>query len=129
MTLARPLLILLLALPCTALAQGKCGASPSEIAALRELLKQDPLKLAQAALSRKDNVFLAVAGFTVEVPGVDGPKCSVDPSQTRVIPGTTDFLCNSEHGELVDRAYIFAEKYNSYLKQTFYRKGGIKCLG
>jgi hypothetical protein len=127
--MARLLLVLLLAVPCVALGQAKCATSPSEIAALRELLKQDPLRLAQAAVSKKDNAFLAVAGFSVVVPGVDGPSCSVDPSQTRVMPGTTDFLCNSEHGELVDRAYIFAEKYNSYLKQTFYRKGGIKCLG
>lgn len=120
--------MLLLVSPSVPLGQEKCGASPSEISALRELLRQDPLQLAQAALSKKDNVFLAVAGFSVVVPGVDGPNCSVDPSQTRVMPGTTDFLCGSEHGNLVDRAYVFAEKYNSYLKQTLYRMGGIKCL-
>ena len=124
--LGRVLFIFLLAHPCVALAQNSCGASPAEISALRELLKQDPVKLAQAALAKKDNRFLAVAGYAITVPGIE-VACSLGFAQSRIMPGTTDFICNTEHKDLINRAYTFAEKYNSYLKETFYRNG-IKCI-
>jgi len=94
---------------------------------LQELLKQDPVKAAQAALAKKDNRFLAVAGYAVEVPGLDD-ACFLDSAQIRIMRGTTDFLCNAGHKNLIRRAYTFAEKYNSYVKGTYYRNGGIGCI-
>jgi len=44
------------------------------------------------------------------------------------MPGTTDSLCNAEHNDLINRAYTFAGKYNSYLKVSHYRNGGIRCI-
>lgn len=101
------------------ISQGDCG--------LAGVAEARPGKGGSSALAKKDYRFLAVAEYAVTVPGMDD-VCFVDPAQSRVMPGTTDSLCNAEHNDLINRAYTFAGKYNSYLKVSHYRNGGIRCI-
>ena len=82
-------------------------------AALRRVVSQNPTKMANDAVSRNDLRFLGVAGYSVMVPGLDGPKCTALRSVVRVLEGTSDTPCDVK---LQEKAREFARSYNTVIK-------------
>ena len=126
MSLARTFLSLMAAL-LPMVARAECGASAAEISVLRELLRSNPTLMAQSAIAQGNTDFLGVAGYSVAVPSVDSLGCFADRNHVRVVPGTTDVICNAEHAKLVRGASAFATKYNSVIKEFLVAKGASSC--
>lgn len=102
---------LLVLAPSVALADCK-----SDLATLHKLLSQEPVASANAAIARGNLFFLGVAGYSVTVPGVESPKCSVLPNRIRVIEGTSDTPCGAEGARLQADTTTFAERYNAVVR-------------
>lgn len=87
------------------------GEVPTE---LRRLKDANPEADAANAIARGDLRFLAVSGFTTDVPGVPMPRENsfVRTQGIRVIPGTSD---NPVSIELQVLAVRYAERYNKHL--------------
>jgi hypothetical protein len=83
-------------------------------AELRRLKDANPEADAANAIARGDLRFLAVGGFTTDVPGVPTPKENslVRTHGVRAIPGTSD---NPVSIELQILAVGYAERYNKHL--------------
>lgn len=83
-------------------------------AELRRLKDANPEADAANAIARGDLRFLAVSGFSTDVPGVPMPKENsfVRTHGVRLIPGTSD---NPVSIELQVVAVRYAERYNKHL--------------
>lgn len=92
-----------------------CANGGDEADKLRWLEKADPIKDAKEALSNNDNKLLAVAGYTVIIPGVDESMQMyyLDNYEYTVIDGTTDAVESDEHIRLIKLAYEYAKIFNS----------------
>jgi hypothetical protein len=108
-------------------ALAECGASDAEISALRDFVRTNPALMAQSAIGQGRTNFLGVAGYSVAVPGIDGPSCFVDRTNVRVVPGTTDVICNAEHAQLIHSASEYAAKYNAVVKDFLVANGAFSC--
>ena len=126
MHVARTFIVLLLSLS-PIIASAECGASAAEVSALREFLAADPILMARTAINEGKTEFLGVAGYSISVPGVGEPQCLIDRALVRVIPGTTDVRCSSEHSKLINSASKFAAKYNAIVKGFLVSKGAFHC--
>ncbi len=122
-----PIMILLISLPATSAA---CNASTdSEISKLKELLKNDPLALAESALKNNQIVFFGIAGYSITTPGVDTEKCNIGKFPIYVIPGTSDVMCSNEHRQLIINAKLLSKKYNSAIQAGLEKQSLLKCSG
>jgi hypothetical protein len=98
------------------------GDVPSAIRAdldhLRVFVQRDPEKDARSAIANGRLRFLGVAGYVVEVPGVDGPKtigCVAALEKVDIIRGTSDVVYGDEHAALIKEARRYAARYNAII--------------
>jgi len=91
-----------------------------EVQALRWLEKADATLNAREALKNGNQKLMAVYGFTLYIPGVEGKqaKSAYDDGNYIAIEGTTDALCSEEHGKLNSLALNYAESYNQVLLRS-----------
>jgi len=84
---------------------------------LRALVKRDAESDARASIAAGNLKFLAVAGFTVHVPGVESDRigCLAGAEQVDVIPGTADAPQGLEHRWLLEEATRYASRYNTVI--------------
>jgi len=94
-----------------------------ELVKLRTLLGTDPVTQAKSALARGDTRLLAVAGYTITVPGIDESSCSIPSGRIVVIPGTSDALLTEEHAQLNARAQVYAQRYNAEIQKRVGKQG------
>ncbi|MGC4012170.1 MAG: hypothetical protein QM805_26210 [Pseudomonas sp.] len=97
-----------------------CPSQEAEIAELKKILKNDPAALAVETSKRKQPYFLAVQGYTTEVPGIAESElhCIYKHASVKPLPATSDVLCTDQIVALQPVAIDFAAKYNSVLKQA-----------
>lgn len=97
-----------------------CPSQETEIAELKLILKNDPAALALESSKTKRPYFLAVRGYSTEVPGVSDSElqCAYEHTSVKPLPATSDVLCTDEIVALQPVARDFAAKYNSALKQA-----------
>jgi hypothetical protein len=88
---------------------------------LRRLKPERELK---AAIAHGDWRFLGVQGYVVVAPGVafDDPLYPKEPSDIRVIEGTSDFMIGEAGNRFNTEAAKYAEQYNHMLLKRL-RKG------
>jgi hypothetical protein len=102
---------------CAALpALAACETANADLATLKQLLAQSPELLAVRAAEEGRVQFLAVAGYTILLPGVGAPSCALDKRQFQIIRGTSDIICSIEQRKLQPAANAFAERYNRALQ-------------
>ncbi len=72
---------------------------------------------ANSAISNNDLKFIAVYGFTLEIPGLTEKEelIAKNIKNYTALKGTTDALCSSVHGELVAKARKYAFTYNKLI--------------
>ena len=94
--------------PC--IAGGPSGA----VEKLQWLNNADPIQDAHAAVAKGDNRLKAVAGLTIEIPGIPPHQDDIYSSRygISVISGTSDSLESEEHARLNHLARKYAEQYN-----------------
>ena len=89
-----------------------CG-SASRYEYLKMLSVEEAPADAESAIDRKDYRFLAVDGYGRSMPGTEAYMTAGEKYYGyRVISGTSDMLCDAEHGELNGNARRYAEIYN-----------------
>lgn len=88
-----------------------------EIQALRWIENADPIKDASNAVKSGNTKFMAVYGFTLYIPGIEGKsiKGAYDEDNYIAIEGTGDDLCSEEHVRLNIIASEYAKIYNQQL--------------
>lgn len=91
------------------------------LATLRKFTAGDPDKLARRNARAGDYRFLALRGYTRVVPGLNRGNCQLAESDWRYLPGSSEDMWDSAHTRLGDKAYHFAERYNT----TMIRQRGV----
>ena len=88
----------------------------SDLAYLESLVSRDPANDAKASLAKGEKAFLGVAGYSVEIPGIDDrlAQCPWVHSRLRIIRGTSDAVYGERHIVLIGRAKEYAARYNSF---------------
>jgi hypothetical protein len=94
-----------------------CNAKPDStfVAQLRWLETANAVADADRALTSGDHRLMAVHGYSLMIPGVDGRRY-FDYEQrfgVRPIAGTSDFIEGPEHMRLVQLAHRYAQGYNT----------------
>ncbi|HBO3650054.1 hypothetical protein DZ901_09785 [Pseudomonas aeruginosa] len=81
-----------------AIASEDCPPQEAEIAELKLILKNDPTALALESSKTKKPYFLAVRGYSTEVPGVSDSElqCAYERTSIKPLPATSDVLCTDE---------------------------------
>lgn len=80
--------------------------------AVGSYLNADPIENAQKAMARGDLRFLAVHGYTLMVPGIEGEKFEYG---IRVIPETSDALTIYQDHQAYLRLLEYAGNYNRFI--------------
>jgi hypothetical protein len=110
---------------CTSVPVSKLRADPA-LAELFFMQSSDPATALDHAWRRGDVRFLGIAGFSLEVPGVeDAVYEAVRSHGIREIPGTEDTNTDGDRWKLVSGARGYIERYNELLLQ---RLGGAASL-
>ena len=99
------------------------------VPALKEFLRQDPAKAAMVASDGGDLTYLEVHGFAAYIPSVKDQLCARTAKVVRLLEGTSDALCSTEHGELQGPAHRFAESYNMHIALQRKARGLVTCNG
>jgi len=106
-----PLLLpLFLLLPAVA---APADSYQQNLATLRKFTATDPDKLARRNARAGDYRFLALRGYTRVVPGLNRGNCQLAERDWRYLPGSSEDMWDSAHTRLGDKAYHFAERYNT----------------
>lgn len=93
--------------------ESKNQPSTNPVEQLRWLYKADPGKDAKQAIAKGDFRLVAVYGYTLIIPGLNGDLSKYEKLYgIRVIEGTSDVMQNEEHGKLNALASEYAKKYN-----------------
>jgi len=106
---------LMITLLCSA-----CGVTPESRGEpgmcdpLRARLSHNPSRAAELAASKGDRRFLAVAGLTVTVPGIQNAAL-IKSAGYVILDGTTDAVQDSSCEAYQDEAKAYAQKYNGRL--------------
>jgi hypothetical protein len=95
-----------------------CESASEDLQLLKQLLSENPETLADRAVREKHFEFLAVAGYSLVLPGIDAPSCAFKRKQFHIIRGTSDVICSTEQGKLQADATAFAERYNRVLRRA-----------
>jgi hypothetical protein len=100
-----------------------------EILALEAVVKLSPENEAAAAIARGDRKFLGVAGYSVEILGVENriARCNVARDSMNIVRGTSDIILNDHHLELINRAREYAARYNSVIAKSRADELSRKC--
>jgi hypothetical protein len=104
--------------------------APAALEALRsptDLTEVAPGTLAREMIRRRETRFIGIAGFTVEVPGVQTDRCDVVRSAVYVLPGTSDYG-GMMSDELRKDVFRVARGYNVIMKRHLAKRGGIESL-
>jgi hypothetical protein len=110
---------------CTSVPVNKLRADPA-LAELFFMRSSDPATALDHAWRRGDVRFLGIAGFALEVPGVeDAVYEAVRSHGIREVAGTEDTNTDDARWRLVSGARGYIEKYNELLLQ---RLGGAASL-
>jgi hypothetical protein len=105
-----------LVLFCLIFAVSSFAAECTVPAKFAELVTKDPVAAAKSVANSPDARLLAVAGFTIETPGIPGiADCWLEAGLAEIIPGTTDAFCSKKHKEFNVRAKSFAMRFNEQL--------------
>lgn len=98
--------------------------SPTDLAVLT------PERLAEKMIKRRETRFIGIAGFVVEVPGVQTDKCDVVRTYVYILPGTSD-QGGTMGIELSTQVFRVASSYNQIMKQYLLNRSGtetyMKC--
>ena len=88
-----------------------------EIQALQWVENADPIEDASKALARGNTKFMAVYGYALYIPGIEGNsiKKAYEKGNYIAIEGTGDDLCSEEHARLNIIASEYAKIYNQQL--------------
>ena len=101
-----------------ALAVTACSHKPAACRGRQDYSEMKSLKLGNAqsdariAYSKRDFRFIAVKGFTLQIPGVENAIGLKREYGLKIIPGTGDALCSKEQGILIENTKKYAEAYN-----------------
>jgi hypothetical protein len=130
----KPGAVLLAALLACNLARASGGErgspAPAALEALRgptDLAEFAPGALAREMIRRRETRFIGIAGFVVEVPGVQTDRCDVVRSAVYVLPGTSDYG-GTMGNELRKDVFRVARGYNVIMKRHLAKRGGIEAL-
>ena len=77
----------------------------------------NPDKDAEHALARGQRKYMAVGGYILYIPGTASTEYfrATSEKDYSLIEGTSDGFCNERHKLLNDRAFKYAESYNTYI--------------
>ncbi len=92
----------------------------SDYSEMKSLKLDDAQSDARIAYSKRDFRFIAVKGFTLQVPGVDHAIRLEQDYGLKIIPGTGDALCSKEQGVLIENTEKYAEVYNREMLHMLY---------
>jgi len=109
---------------------GRGSPPPAALKALRsptDLAEVAPGALAREMIRRRETRFIGIAGFAVEVPGVQTDTCDVVRSAVYVLPGTSD-NGGTMGNELRRAAFRVARGYNVIMKRHLAKRGQIEAL-
>ncbi|AJQ92096.1 hypothetical protein [Gynuella sunshinyii] len=111
------LMAILPAITCMAEDNHLCQA---EIDQLLWVNNADARQDAMNALAAGKLNYKAVYGISVILPGIANNDYarSMEEEHYDIIPGTSDALCNEEHGRLNELAYQYARTYNRTLQEN-----------
>ena len=76
---------------------------------------------ARIAYSKKDFRFIAVKGFTLQVPGMDNAIRLEQDYGLKIIPSTGDALCSKDQGVLIENTKTYARIYNREMLHMLYK--------
>ena len=79
----------------------------------------------ESNLSKGDKEFVAIYGYTYEVPGVEN-KAIIKEYGMRPIEGTSDVVEGQEHKHLIDLARTYAKAYNQKLLKILKKETDAK---
>ncbi|GAB3258009.1 hypothetical protein GCM10027296_29300 [Chitinimonas naiadis] len=80
---------------------------------LRKFVSADPDRLARKNARTGDYRFLALRGYITVVPALNRNNCELPAKEIRFLPGSSQDMWDSAHTKLGDKAYHFAERYNT----------------
>jgi hypothetical protein len=115
---------------CGALLAGcdHCASWRADVEALRVFETLDAEAMAKQAIGRGDLSVLAVsAGNKDHVPGIPDEKCALTRMRNRSIDPTPDIHCSPEHHRLKRTAVVYAERYNTVIREFRQSKGLPSC--
>lgn len=90
----------------------------------------DPQLMLEDDISAGRSRFFSVCGYSCNIPGVGDlnyDRCYSAVATVQVIEGTTDVTYSKRHGELVDKAGVFATEYNRLLAARLDALGKRLC--
>ena len=84
------------------------------------LRSADPISDAKTAIENNNKKYVAVYGFSIEIPGISEEESfeAYSNNNYEAIEGTGDDLCSEEHAELTNMAREYASNYNKTLAEA-----------